>query len=395
MTKISVLNQTTFLVPLIGMSIIFVENAAHAVSFNGSLDCSLSKFQDKKWQPARESAVEGRDLSLVEATHRPGYSNFLLDGTWYSAKSSCFSSNPEKKKIKESDVPASSIATSQFQHQADKSVFEITPSFAFSSIKGSVRSGTVGTGIATTDYTTSGYGLAIMPEYGISDNFSVGMILAYENLKNSYSTSIGGLVITPFSANTTTSGLEDPEVFMNARVPAGPGLFHFATKLSAALSHAKVDSSGNTNAASGGVTGTPQLGYEFHAGPSTIGLQAQYDIFQSDRTLEDTGTGTASLSKGGQKFASALFYEFNFEPSVVGISFQYAHSASTTSISSAGISTTNDDATSIISGTLYGVAAVTQWLALLPEFNYGKINGTNLGNNSAWGLGLGARFKIQ
>ena len=87
---------------------------------------------------------------------------------------------------------------SEFLHQANAGVFELTPGLVYESTSLNLKGLTI-TGVSNSGFLVSGGG-----EYGINSQFSVGGTLQYESLSSSY---------TPTSTITPkTSGIKDPKI---------------------------------------------------------------------------------------------------------------------------------------------------------------------------------------
>lgn len=52
-------------------------------------ECHLKKYVDKKWVPASDDEVTGKDIVPQSEKNNPSFSNFRIGGSWYNVASSC------------------------------------------------------------------------------------------------------------------------------------------------------------------------------------------------------------------------------------------------------------------------------------------------------------------
>jgi hypothetical protein len=271
---------------------------------------------------------------------------------------------------------------SQFQHQTAASTFELTPQLEYDSITLKLKSTTLDKAEIVGPISS------VMGEYGLNDMFSVGLLLAYQSFDQKYSPS--GLV-----QDVHQKGLKDPDLFLNGRVAAGPGSFRFGTHLSFSLEDSKTDSSGDSNAATGGTALTPFVGYEAYFGPHTVGARMTYTVYKGDRKQSDSSSGTQvnSTISGGETLTTQVFYEYLMEQVTLGVA------AELNNIKGAKI-TSNGTSQDSSGSSGYSLAVYAPWqlapnVTLLPRFNYGAFTAfdrTNIDSISAWGIQIGARF---
>jgi hypothetical protein len=202
--------------------------------------------------------------------------------------------------------------TSEFQHQANAGVWEVTPGMSFGNFKTNYGSGNTLQLSSSTDAMTSEF---IKGEYGINEMFAVGVQLAYQTDNITYSPSqAGGTAITKID------GMNDPVIYFLGRNDVGYGSIHYGLNFDFAVDKGQINTT-SMNEASGGLTFTPFVGYEFGIGPGILGAKASYDI-RTNRSYEDNrgNNGTSSLTlKDGQAFTIMAFYEWNLDPVVWGL----------------------------------------------------------------------------
>lgn len=278
--------------------------------------------------------------------------------------------------------------SSEFMHQTEADRFEVTPSFFF----GQETTKATADADPETKYKTDTFWLGLMGEYGINEMLSVGLGLAYETDTTKTSTNDGSTV-----ANTTAKGLMDPDLFLNGKVAAGPGMFRFGTHLTFAIEKFKTkDADGNSNIATGGIALTPFVGYEWMMGPGLLGARLSYDLYKGERSQTYFG-GTTGKEKGGETLGFALFYEMDMAPAIWGFSFAI-NSHAETKITTAGTTTNQNNGNTDMELTTYAAWEVAPDVTLLPRLSYGRTARGAAGqqqyekSTDGFGLQVGARF---
>lgn len=189
---------------------------------------------------------------------------------------------------------------SQYQHQAENKVFELTPAITYGSIKYMYSS---------TSYTSTSdtvMNIALTGEYGFSRILSGGVKLAY---------AMDSFAASSSSAKLKASGLADPGLFINGRALIGPGLIRYGALLSISPDYRLISSSAagsSSNEYSGGVTLNHFVGYEIQVGRGIVGARLSSDLIQTGRkfTVSNNGTDTGVTVNGGQSIAGVGFTEW-------------------------------------------------------------------------------------
>ncbi len=283
-----------------------------------------------------------------------------------------------------------------FFHQADSGHVELTPAFGYATA--------TATALAVASPVVSAKDTAnvesLRAEVGIGSYVSMGFDVAYQSDK--VVTTPAGLV-----GDSTSKGLNDPDVFVLGRLGVGPGNIHYGATFSHAFDHKKIRAN-SSNEFTGGDTLTALVGYELPISAGTLGIAFADDVAKGDSIInnETAGTGyTDAVVEGGKSASGSLFYETKFDPCVLGFAFQYASTSETMSIykvngNVSGPGVNDHNAFNTIGLKLYGSYAMGSVVTLLPSvehlsISYGdKTNTLLLDSGSAWGLSLGIRIKL-
>lgn len=262
----------------------------------------------------------------------------------------------------EAEIPATVRSQSELMHQAEAGSFELTPLF----------------GIANThiEYKTNAYvksadqaGLFIgaQAEYGFSEALSLGLSLTYNDFRQTYAKKDNVSIDDAYRR-----GLSDPDVYLMGRTRAGDGWFRYGAHLTTTVEKSKWDGK-TANAASGGTTLAPFVGFETHAGPGIAGGKIAYDVYKSDRDYEDSSSNPTVTSKikGGERLALTGFYEWTIAPIIdLGFSLQYLDWAQTKRETS-GVTVTNDDRSSRLNLEVYAPLHLKNQITLVPFLGFG------------------------
>ena len=274
--------------------------------------------------------------------------------------------------------------TSQYMHQTDAGVFEVTPAFGMDWTTWKFKSPASG-GTAAKDAKDSKNVLSVMGEYGITEMLSVGAKFAYENDNMTQDPNL-----------TSRKGMTDHHIFLNGRTGEGPGQFRFGGDLSFATGKGNVDANGNGNLQSGGMALTPYVAYEMMLGNGLAGIRVAYDIVKTERTYNKDVKLT-----DGNSGKYALFYEMNMMPVVWGFDLAlntYAASkAKITGQSTVGQNNAYSD---------FEVATYAAWefspgMTLLPKIGYGSsvagpryVEAANTKSTTGFGASVGLRIAL-
>jgi hypothetical protein len=146
--------------------------------------------------------------------------------------------------------------------------------------------------------TLSGLLVNLGYEYGLNDMLSVGANIGYTNQTASET----GL------SNTTINGLQNIDLYVRGTLAAGVGSFKYGADLSISPGDRTISSNGNLNAATGGHSITPYVGYQMMAGPGTVGAKLSTQIDIGDRTTSQSGLPDQKFS-GSDQTEFDVFYE--------------------------------------------------------------------------------------
>lgn len=260
------------------------------------------------------------------------------------------------------EAPAADGAVqSEILHQAPAGHLEITPALTYSLIKYTFDS----TASVDTAETTATY-LGAEVEYGLNSMFSVEVDLRYQNATTEFE---------PGGGKSKSKGLLDPAFKLNGMTRVGPGLLRFGAELDIAIEDDETDVSNDSNAASGGHTLTPLIGYEFATGTAIFGGALTYDIYKGDRSIKDDGsTPSKTTGKDGRVMILAAFGEFMMNSTTrLGGMIQHISSEETKTESN-GVTRSNNNATTALTFSGYVPYEATPSLTILPAFTFGSYN---------------------
>jgi hypothetical protein len=268
-------------------------------------------------------------------------------------------------------VPAESTPDlsngSEFLYQTEAHKFDVTPQ--------------IGIGSSVTRYSQNNlkryelsFPFGVQGEWGINQMFSIGLDLNYWAAGRTYKCD------NNCPDNTHSGGLMDPTLQFKGRNGIGSGTIRYGADLSVALEKSKIDSSGDSNAASGGTTLAPWIAYEHLLGRGFIGGKIQYDLYKGDRKVQnDTVAGSAkidpandapsaaSTDSNGQNLALNVFYEMKFKTKyTAGVNVNYLYHSETRSSVNGASSVPLRDQASSTGLKLYGTVQFTERIALLP-----------------------------
>lgn len=279
-------------------------------------------------------------------------------------------------------------SNSEFIHQTEAGKFELTPGLVYGNVSASSKNGGPSVAAVTTPFSVEG-------EYGVNSMFSVGLTLSYASTSNKINN-------CPACTNTSTTskGLSNPDINIVGRYPLGSGTLRFGGDLELTMTDATTDSSGNSNADSGGMTLTPFVGYEMPMGPGLLGVKVAYDLYKGDRKSDVTatdgsGTVTNETISGGNSQTYSVFYEAKVAPTfTLGAALLYTSDPGTVTKTSSASASGNDN-TSSIGIQPYLTAQVADNVAILGTLIYDTItvpSSASTGNETVYGVGVGARI---
>ena len=364
--------------------------------FNSGQNCVVRKYVNKKWDIVDASEIAKQAFPLKPSPKSPNLALFISNGIWYSTPKECMSPSGSPANANHSGEESHGDESSEFLHQANAKVFEITPLLNYPSRSISYKSTYI-----LSSSKTAGILIGSIAEYGLNANYSLGLVLQYTSLTNS----LTPLAATTVAPSTKTTGLKDPILFFNGKAKIRNGLLRYGLSINLGVSHSQVDSLGNANAASGGSAFTPMVGYEFKLASGLLGAQLMFDAYKGNRTTDTIVTAgspiSTSVRKGGGLISLAGFYEYTLKKSwVLGAALQIMSTSQTTDATVNGVLPANQDSGTNMGINLYASYEMSPKLTLLPQFSYTKfgsaegVPSTSFSSSSAIALNFGVRYKL-
>lgn len=196
---------------------------------------------------------------------------------------------------------------SEFHQHAMGGQLEITPHVMYD-----MNTVSPGSGLPDTDL--NGFRLGSEVEYGIMDRLSVGADLTYRSWDG--------------DGSAESSGLEDVVLFTRGSRGMNAGRLTYGANLGVSLEDDDTD-----NAATGGLSLRPYVGYEMGVGPGLWGGQVNYN-WRGERT----SAGGAKTESGGG-VGLATFYEYGLsDRTTLGGAISYSMDAEVDDSSAVGLS---------------------------------------------------------
>ncbi len=263
------------------------------------------------------------------------------------------------------DTAGTNNDISEFHQHAMGGQLEITPHLMYDMAKSEV-------GTASTDIT--GFRLGSEVEYGVHERFSVGADLSYRS----------------WTADTTPeikiSGLED--VILFGRGSSAMGMGRLAYGLDLGYSLGDHETSGNdVDAQTGGMSLVPYVGYEFMAGPGTLGGQLRY-TWLGERT--DKNGATETKIEDGSGLGLGAFYEYPVsEGATVGASLRYDMSGNT---KTAGV--TGTDQRNTLGVSVYAPINAGTNMTVIPRLDWSQQSADNAATAEVGQVSIGAALRI-
>lgn len=273
--------------------------------------------------------------------------------------------------------------SSQFQHQTAAGIFEITPELVY--LSANIKSDSV-------KKAESDIAEGLVAEYGLSPMLSLGLAatLADDKLHSDNG-----------AKDVKSSGLGDLDLFLNGRAPTASGSFRFGAHVFISPdSQKKVDTAGDLNAASGGETLTPFVGYEFTSDRMTYGARVKYDVYKTKAKFreEDTSPIATGKMKDGNELKTSVFAEADLNPVTLGASFSVVNEkkAVLELDPNPSFSSTAEysPATSRWELNLYAAYTPETWVTILPTIGYADWTAVpkDIGSQNAYFVSVAARF---
>lgn len=267
---------------------------------------------------------------------------------------------------------------SEYQHQAGAGKMEATPSLTYGTIDETQRVGPGGKATVTP--------FGVVGEYGIDSMMSVGLELGYQMATFKQTG----------KQDVKIKGMTDPVLKFKSRFAAGPGVLKAGIDLALPLEKNKVEANGDQNAATGGLTATPFVGYEMAAGPGVFGARFNIDLYRGDRKTDTAGVGTTET--GGMEFALTPFYEWSISPTMtLGGALSYINNAETTTKDdAAGTSKANKDNSTTMGLKAYLPMTLSDGMVITPALEYATLSYGNANSDvskaTVLNISVAARF---
>lgn len=202
--------------------------------------------------------------------------------------------------------PKRSARSSEFLHQAQAGRWELAPGL---SLTYSVLNDASGA-----KETRFGHPLALSAEYGFSRLFALALHLRHDSVAVS-TCSAGGNC-----SSRSSSGVFDPNADFKFRSAMGRGWLVYGANISYAIERFKVQSSGDSNNATGGAVITPFLGYEQYLAGGRGGVKISHETYKGERQAEDSGV--PYIVSGGVQLSAMAFFENRLAPTIYGGALQ-------------------------------------------------------------------------
>lgn len=297
-------------------------------------------------------------------------------------------SEPAMEKAKAPVETADFSNGSEYLHQPDANSLDLIPQ--------------LGLGIIATKFSSNGIKryegvtpIGVGVAYGITHMFAVGVDLGFTNIARTYTCSN-----KPCPNGGRSRGFDDPKFKLMGRNVFDRHTLRYGIDLSASLEKHKIDSSGNSNMASGGYVVAPWIGYEVTLGERhMLGAKIQYELVKADRKITDdtdisltqepgASLGEQTLSDGKILDLDA-FYELKTKKVTYGVAVHLAHrQESRLALKDAPSAPVRDQGfTTGIK--LYVPIQFSERIALLPAANFDMIAYPN-SNVYDGGVGFGA-----
>lgn len=265
---------------------------------------------------------------------------------------------------------------SEYQWQTPAGKWEATPSLSYITFTQKPKGG-------GGDAKSTGMMFSVRGEYGINEMISGGLVLSHQNIK----TEFGG-------GDSTTSGLLDPTLFVSARSAVGSGSLRYGLNLNVGLGDMETDASGDSNAAMGGTSVAPFVGYEMGNDKCKYGARLSYLMYLGDRKHDDNGA-TEKGSKGAMT-ELGLFYEHNMSPVILGVALEIEATEKTEWKDDTGAKTKEAPGTQT-GLRVYVPYVINDMITLLPELKYTKattMDTTAVDSASGFDINVAGRFNF-
>lgn len=269
------------------------------------------------------------------------------------------------------DAEGSGSNGTEYMYQTPGDTFMVQPQIGMGALV--TKFNDTNSGYKNLKSTTASFPVGVSGEYGINQMLAIGLDLIYSSAKRTYDCDSP----LPCPKDKKISGLEDPAINIKLRNQIGAGTLRYGLQANIGIEKSKVDKDGNTNAASGGSSVTPFVGYELPLGPGFIGARASYELYKGDRKTKFDGESDETKTTGGQLVEVSAFYEANVGIMTYGGALVFDSKAESKSADGSEAATGNKDAYTQYTVHFYTPAHLTPTITILPTLDLGGISYTS------------------
>lgn len=274
------------------------------------------------------------------------------------------------------DADSSGSNGTEYMYQTPGDTFMVQPQIGLGGI--AVKYNDTNTGYKNLKATSAALPVGVAGEYGINQMLAIGLELIYSSNKTTFDCDSP----LPCPKDKKASGLHDPAINIKLRNQIGAGTLRYGLRAAIALEKSKIDSDGNSNAASGGSSVTPFVGYELPLGPGFIGAQASYDLYKGDRKTKTDGVTNETKTTGGETLEVSAFYEANVGIMTYGGALVFDSRAESKDAVGSAAPKGNKNAYTAYTLHFYTPAHLTPTITILPTVDLGGISYTSSGSSA-------------
>ncbi len=204
---------------------------------------------------------------------------------------------------------AQTAIQSEYFYQAPTDANVFTPGVEYTSSTTKIK------GVSNAQKLT-GPTLNLTYERGITEDFAAGLTVGYAN----QSVEAAGS-----TKSQTSSGLTDLNIFAKGAMAFTEGSSaHYGVNLVAALENQKVETSGDTNAATGGMYISPYIGYQWAVGAGAVGTRLSTELLKTAKSERNNVTTT---TEEGTTTQLTGFYEMKMDTTKIDFEARYTLNA--------------------------------------------------------------------
>ncbi len=263
----------------------------------------------------------------------------------------------------------------ELYYQPDSGQHALTPGFGYASTKAEAKATLLGQEFKSSMTGTS-TGVSLNYDYGLSENFSLGVAGGYSTSSSKTKTTWGGATIS--ETESKNDGLTNVGLNLGTRFSVDAFAVYLGVNASLSPGDRTYDATANKgNNYSGGTALSPYLAFSTKLGSSfLLGVGGAYSSL-GDRTTKNTNPTSETKTTGGNAIMGRLFAEFPMDGWTPGLSAGYTTSEKTKTTTSAGTSEYDGSSAAIFSG--YLTIRAGAGLDLLADIGYGKPDQTSSG----------------